>query len=292
MQNKTKINWSLNDYCKSECSYCPVSARGGLLPPETQDYIRVAKLLIDNYASMGRTIDWSFNGGEPLDMNDIVTLLKLCRESSSSMELTTNGGRLWMDWWAIEPYVDSLHLSYHYWQQPALIKYIVGIFKNKNKLFEVTASIRPNYFDDDIARVLELETAANIRVNKTILYTNADSSAGMFPYTKDQLLTISRLNGNECVDNLINEKEYFESTTWDDRYREAYRSNPIYTGNLCNAGIEYLNIGAQGWVSGSSCNNLSLGNIWQKNWQPPTSPQKCTMIACVYESDQQITKFQ
>jgi len=137
-----------------------------------------------------------------------------------------------------------------------------------------------------------LETAANIRVNKTILYTNADSSAGMFPYTKDQLLTISRLNGNECVDNLINEKEYFESTTWDDRYREAYRSNPIYTGNLCNAGIEYLNIGAQGWVSGSSCNNLSLGNIWQKNWQPPTSPQKCTMIACVYESDQQITKFQ
>ena len=121
----THIHWDLNDFCKSECSYCPTRLRGGAEPPETKDYVRVANLLIDAYKNMGREITWSFDGGEPLDMNDIVVLLKLCRTNGKYMELTTNGGKLWMDWWAIEPYVDKLNLTYHYWQNPSLINYII-----------------------------------------------------------------------------------------------------------------------------------------------------------------------
>jgi sulfatase maturation enzyme AslB (radical SAM superfamily) len=66
-QLKTQITWYLNDYCKSECSYCPIASRGGGLPPATVDYVRITNLLIDHYANLDRTIEWTFDGGEPLE---------------------------------------------------------------------------------------------------------------------------------------------------------------------------------------------------------------------------------
>jgi hypothetical protein len=298
----TDIVWNLNDYCKSECSYCPISLRGGSEIPETADYLRIARLLVNTYKQMGRDINWIFNGGEPLDMNDIVTLLKVCRQDSRSMTLHTNGGRLWLDWWAIEPYVDNLHLTYHYWQNPALIKYILDTFQNKNKNFKISVPIRPDFFDEDIERAIAIEQQHKVVVGKTVLYKDARGDSTMFSYTKEQLAIMSgaKIVKDTPVEikkeiiktaSLVKEKEYVESTTWNERYKKIYSSNPVYTGQLCNVGIEKLNISHHGWVSGSDCNNQPLGNIWQENWQPPNTPQKCSMIACVSKSDQKITKF-
>ena len=286
----TKISWSLHDYCKSECSYCPVKLRGGLLHPEIKEYIYVAQLIIDSYSNMGRKIEWTINGGEPLDMNDIVTLLKLLRENGNSLTLHTNGGRLWMDWWAIEPYVDHLQLTYHYWQNPSLIKFVVDTFQKNNKSITVTIPMRPDYFDDDLKRALEIEQQHNIVVSKSLLYNNADPAAGMFEYTKRQLAIMS---GEEIIENspLVKHQEYVENTSWDQRYQDIQNSNPSFTGMMCNAGIESLTIGHQGWVAGSNCNNIPLGNIWHQAWRPPTEAQKCGMISCISETDRLITKF-
>jgi organic radical activating enzyme len=280
----TKIVWDLSDYCKSECSYCPIQLRGGELPHETQDYIRITNQLIDSYRKIGRSIDWVFNGGEPLDMNDIVTLLKLCRENGNNMQLHTNGGRLWMDWWAIEPYVDRLYLTYHYWQNPALIKYIIELFQEKNKFIDVSVPIRHDHFEEDIARAIYIENNHKLAVGKSILYHHADPAGGMHNYTSTQLMIMKGIE-------LVEEKTYYETTTWQDRYKETINSNPSYTGQLCNVGIEYLNITHQGWVKGSNCNNQPLGNIWHDGWTPPINPQVCSMISCVDPSDQKITKF-
>lgn len=281
---KTKISWSLNNYCKSECSYCPTSLRGGEEPRDIEEYKRIAQLLIDNYGKMGRTIEWTFNGGEPLDNDYFPSLLKLCRENGDWLTLHTNGGQLWMDWWAIEPYVDRLHLTYHYWQQPSLIQYIIQTFQKNNKQFDIVVPMRPDYFEEDLSRALDIEREFGIVVGKSILYNNADPVGGMFPYTEHQLRI---MRGEE----LVVEQQYFESTTHDQRYQDTYNSNPSFTGQMCNAGIECLNIGHLGWVSGSNCNNISLGNIWSPGWTPPTQPQKCGMISCISFDDQQITKF-
>jgi organic radical activating enzyme len=341
---KTTISWILNDYCKSECEYCPTSLRGGSVPHETEEYLRIASLLIDSYSNtQKRKIDWIFNGGEPLDMDDIVMLLKLCRTNGNSMTLHTNGGKLWMDWWAIEPYVDTLHLTFHHWQNPALIKYISDTFQNKGKKFNITSPIRHNHVQQDIERVMELEETLGFIINKTILYKEADPSAGMFNYQHADLGKIDFFNKTkiererileekakwerelerikkeieerkkqipvdvvapppppppplppppiEDPSQLVEQKIYFEETTWDDRYQDTYSNGPVYTGQLCNAGVEFLNIGAKGWVSGSNCNNQPLGNIWHTGWMPPQGPQRCTMISCVNDSDQEITKF-
>ena len=309
----TDITWDLNDYCKSECSYCPVKFRGGLEPPETKDYIRIANLLIDSYSKMDRKINWTFNGGEPLDMNDIVTLLKLCRENGNSMTLHTNGGRLWMDWWAIEPYVDRVYLTYHYWQNPALMKYIINTFQEKRKELFLMVPIRPDQFDEDMDRAEAIEKITNQWVNKFKLYNNADYSAGMFAYQPVQLAIMQGViprdrrtqpvekpvpvevvkTVEEKIDSSSDVKElkYFQNTTWQQRYDDKINSNPSYSGKLCNVGIEHLHIGHQGWVRGSDCNNQPLGNIWHDGWMPPTGPQVCGMQVCESKSDQKITKF-
>lgn len=339
---KTIINWTLNDYCKSQCEYCPTHLRGGGLPHETADYLRVANLIIDTYSKMGRTIEWTFDGGEPLDMDDIVMLLKLCRTTGDAMTLHTNGGRLWLDWWAIEPYVDNLHLTIHYWQNPYLVRFIVDAFRSKGKRINITAPIRHDFVKTDLKKILEIEELCNIQVTRTILYKNADANGGMYPYETAHLDEISFFNlpaeerkriieEQEAakrqaeepvieepifeeepeveiiqlppleipvveeiifpVSELTEEKIYFQETTWEERYETTYSAHPSFTGQMCNVGIEALHIGAQGWVSGSHCNNQPLGNIWHDGWAPPTGPQKCTMISCISDSDQRITKF-
>jgi len=302
MNNITRITWCLNDYCSYQCDYCPTAFRGGGEPPETREYIRVASIINENYKALNRTIEWTIDGGEPLDMNDIVTVLRTCKSLDNTVTLHTNGGKLWMDWWAIEPYVDSLHLTYHYWQNVKLVNYIIEIFQKKSKHFTVKVPMRPSHFDIDLDRALDIERRYNLIVEKQALYKHASKDAGMWDYTKEQAaimsgLKIESIEVKEISDpeinnaTLVKEQKYFEETTWFERYEDKMNTNPVYTGKLCNMGIESLYIGHLGWVSGAVCNNRPLGNIWHEGWTPPNSPHRCGMRVCSDPNDQKITKF-
>jgi len=266
------------------------------MPHGILEYIEVTQQLIDHYSSLGRKIDWIFNGGEPLDMFDFPMMLKLCKENGGTIDLTTNGGKLWLDWWAIEPHIDSLHLSYHYWQNPKLIKFIIQSFQKSNKHINIMVPIRPDFFDEDVQRALDIEIEFNIIVSKNVLYNEADPVAGMFPYTEKQLRI---MRGEE-------EQQYFNKTTFQERYETKIAENPVYTGMLCNVGIERLMISHLGWITGSACNDRPLGNIWNNNPEPisntkkqqilnkitlPTTLHTCGMRACMDKTDQLITKF-
>ena len=324
---KTQINWMLHNYCTSECSYCPIKFRGGEPPRGILEYVEVTQQLIDHYKSLGRTIDWTFDGGEPLDMFDFPMILKLCKENGGTIDLTTNGGKLWLDWWAIEPHIDTLHLSYHYWQNPSLIKFIIQTFQKSNKHININVPIRPDHFEEDLQRALDIELEFNITVLKNVLYNEADHAAGMLPYTEKQLRI---MRGEIIIDDpvvdtvvdtvvepvvepvyvpneLVEEQQYFKKTTFQERYENKIAENPVYTGMLCNVGIERLTITHLGWVAGSACNDKPLGNIWNNNPEPvsdaelqqkilnkitlPTTPHTCGMRACMDKSDQLITKF-
>ena len=281
---KTQINWMLHNYCTSECSYCPIKFRGGEPPRGILEYVEVTQQLIDHYKSLGRTIDWTFDGGEPLDMFDFPMILKLCKENGGTIDLTTNGGKLWLDWWAIEPHIDTLHLSYHYWQNPNLIRFIIQAFQKAGKHIDIMVPMRPNYFDEDLARALAVESEFNVVVSKCVLYKEAEQAIGMYPCTEEQLRI---MRGEELVQEYNHEQE----TTFGERHEERVNANPSYTGMLCNLGIEKLTISHTGWVRGSNCNSPLFGNIWNGTLGLPIGPQRCVMMACVDGSDQQITKF-
>jgi hypothetical protein len=211
-------------------------------------------------------------------------VLKLCKENNGTIDITTNGGKLWLDWWAIEPNIDSLHLTYHYWQNPNLIKFIIQTFSAKNKPFEVMVPIRKTEFDEDMNRADDLEQATGVSVRRNPLYVMFDPNLGMVDYTVPQL---TRLFGEDWVRQYITDKP---APTFAEVHTALIQQSPVFTGRLCNVGIEKLNISATGWISGSNCNTAHLGSIWG-DMELPNGPQPCKMQACTSPDDQRITKF-
>jgi organic radical activating enzyme len=276
----TDIRWQLSNYCKEECAYCPTSFRGGEYPEEKHDYISVVSLIVDHYNNkLDRKIRWEFDGGEPLDLHNLVRILKIAKGEDNQVCLNTGGGNLWLDWFAIEPAVDKVILTYHDWQQYALIKYIIETFQKNNKEIFLKIPIRPSHFDNDMNRANIIEENFGIIVSRMTLYKNADIVGGMFDYTTEQLI---RLGYKE---------EDLVPKTYHERLDDSINQNPSYLGKFCNAGIEKLTISYNGYVNGSNCRNQPLGNIWSLGWTPPSHPQVCEMMACMDWADQQITKF-
>lgn len=284
MNKKTQIFWSLHNYCEARCSYCPALLWGGPEPRDINAYKDIVQRAITHYGNMGRTIDWTFSGGEPLHFHDFPEVLKMCKEAGGNIHLTTNGGKIWLDWWAVEPYIDHLNLSYHYWQNPHLIKFIIDIFKTKNKSYQIQIPIRPSHFEEDIARVNDVENTFNITVNKQILYNNAAYNFGMFDYSDEQLRI---LRGEEAVV----ERKYYENTSHHQKNEDMKLKDPSYSGMWCNAGIEVLYITQEGWAKGSECNDRPLGNIWFDDFKFPMTGHKCGLVVCHYHNDRNITKY-
>jgi len=302
----TEIQWQLSNHCTAECSYCPIRFREGNYPDESWDYIKVVNLLVNHYNNdLNRIIKWNFDGGEPLDLHNIARILNTAKAEKNHITLNTNGGKLWMDWWAIEPAVDNLILTYHYWQNPNLINYIINLFQNKGKNITVKCTVRPTHFDEDMERIETLEEQKQIRVLRHLLFEGEFMEGSRFHYSQEQL---SRISGIKPlikdltptpivpVDTaprsppipVINPKA---GEDYKQDLQRKINSNPSYTGQLCNAGIERLYISHLGFVNGSMCRNITLGNIWLENWEPPAQPQVCGMMACMDYNDRQITKF-
>lgn len=279
----TKIHWNLHNYCRARCSYCPSRFHSG---PKNKDiglYLDVTKKLIDHYGNLGYKIQWTFDGGEPLEIDGLLKILKICKDNNGTIWLNTNGGYEWLDWWAIEPCIDNINLTFHYWQNVSLIKFIIQTFKKNGKNINVLAPIRPDFFDDDFDRVTVLEKELDITINKTELYKDSSQIVGVYDYSDEQLF---RLKGQTLIDHV----DHLKNTTFAERVEHEITVNPSFTGKSCNTGIERLYISYDGWVSGSNCNNTHLGNIWN-DMTLPESASICKMKSCVNSDDQQITKF-
>lgn len=277
----TNIYWQLSNHCTAECSYCPIRFREGNYPDESWDYIKVINLLVNHYnIDLNRIIKWNFDGGEPLDLHNIARILNTAKAEKNHITLNTNGGKLWMDWWAIEPAVDNLILTYHYWQNAKLIHYIIDLFKNKNKSLTIKVPIRPDFFDIDLQRCKEIEEEKEVPVTKILLFTGEYMNGPRHVYTQAQLeqITSSSLQNLSILEKVVIDNDKTDSSI-------------SYLGNYCNAGIERLYISYLGFVNGSMCRNITLGNIWLENWEPPAQPQVCGMMACMDYNDRQITKF-
>ena len=245
-------------------------------PTDIDKYLTFIRYANDHYGKMSRSINWYFDGGEPLDFIEFNKIVKECKTNFNKIEVSTNGGSLWMDWWALEPYIDTLNLSVHYWQNEFLINYIIENFLKKKKSIKVIVPIRAKYFYYDFQKAQDIEKRYNISVIKQRLDNEE--------YTDDQQII---LLGKEGFENL--KKKVIK---WWTTHREEFLSNhPILTGKKCNEGIEILKINEQGWANGADCGNTSFGNIWNKNFKLPNDPQICKVMACIEPNDQWITKF-
>lgn len=282
MNKQVEIYWTITDHCTGGCSYCPSRFWAGTISRHITEYIDVAKKIIAHYGNLNIGQKWFFDGGEPLEFFDFPELLKTCKtDQNSYVHLTTAGGKMWLNWWAVEPHIDFLDLTYHYWQNPNLINFIVQIFQTKKKNFSIKVPIRHDFFEEDFSRATRLEDKYNLFVQKQPLYKWSEPNAGLYSYTDQQLLI---LFGEEWFNKKTPQLSFAELN------QIAVDSNPSYTGKLCNGGIETLYLSPDGWIQGSQCSSHKYGNIFQ-GCELPTKPSVCTMQACTNNRDQQIKKF-
>jgi len=278
---RTKIWWALHNYCSGGCSYCPTKYWGGEEPRSVEEYKKFVSYTITHFSNLGRLIDWTFDGGEPLEFHDFPEILKICKDNNGNIELITNGGKMWLDWWAIEPHVDKLHLTFHYWQNYNLIKFIIEAFQKNKKNIVVNVPIRPDYFDNDLYRLERIQNEFNIIVNKQLLYKNGEQALGWIPYTDAQII---KLLGK----SVLEEKKEMSKKTFNEKIEILQIKNPSYTGQLCSAGIDTIYIQETGWASGSECGNRPLGNIWNSTFAYPVELHKCGMVYCVSDKDKNL----
>lgn len=278
----TSIYWTITNSCKSACTYCPSRIWGGPDPRHIEQYLNFANYAIKHFDTLGRIVNWTFNGGEPLDIFDFPQLLKCCKRSENKIELHSNGGHLWLDWWAIEPYVDILNLTCHKWQNISLVNYVIDLFLKKQKQINVIVPITHNNFDSDYNTAIQLEDKFSISVNKQLLIQNMDPILGYYPYTDEQF---SKINGIIPQKNMLGEKTFLE------HQESLIKVSPSFSGMRCNEALEKLSISAEGYISGASCGNTHMGNIFEENFMLVEEPQYCKMQYCFNPEDQKILKF-
>ena len=284
MNKHIEIYWEATNYCKGECSYCPSKYWGKPISRNITEYVIAAQKIIDHYTQLDIDINWNFNGGEPLDFFDFPELLKLCKQKNAQISLESSGGKMWLNWWAVEPYIDNLKLNIHYWQNTNLIKFILQVFEQKNKIVSLHAPIRHDHFKTDLQRIYEIEKELNVKIKKFPLYINNEYIAGLYPYSETQLKIFF---DDEYLGSTIN---FEKNMTFAEKYQFSIDSSPSYTGLHCNVGLENLYIDSEGWMNGSHCGNTTFGNIFENHHLPQKS-QVCKMISCISDRDQKITKF-
>jgi len=281
---ETKIYWNLHNHCSGGCFYCPNHFWGGNIEHSIEEYVHITNVFIDHFNQLGRIIHWTFNGGEPLEFFDFPMILKICKENKGTIELNSNGGKLWLDWWAIAPNIDKLNLTFHYWQNPKLIDFIIQSFQKSKKIVDVIVPFRPGYVEQDLKRTEDIESKFGLKVNRILLHPQGNNLLGYLDYTDEEIIQIKGLE-------FLNNYKLEQTKTNAEKNTEKINLSPSFSGKPCNVGIERIFISNQGWATGSSCNNTPLGNIWKDDFNLPTGPSICKKIACVHHDDQLITKF-
>lgn len=282
---RTKVNWQLHNYCTSGCTYCPSRFRNGDFPRSVSEYKQAVNKIIDHYKNLGRDIDWNFTGGEPLEFFDFPEILKICKDNNGTIELTTNGGKLWLDWYAIERNVDTLHLTYHYWQNVNLIKFIIQLYLIKKKAIDVSVPIRPDYFNQDWSRAELIEQEFKINVNKMPLYNEASQVHVLFLYSDEQL---EKFFGKPAVPEIRIQMERPVSEVIVEHNKKVIAESPTFFGKKCNLGFNHISIGENGYISASGCGILNCGNIWNDTINLPNGPTICDRNICLSPGDKYI----
>lgn len=283
MSKITEVYWTLHTYCSKQCYYCPKKFWGNNEPRHFEEYINAAKKVINHFNNLGRIINWTFDGGEPLEFFELPMLLKLCKETGGKITLHTNGGNSILPWLALKAYVDDVVLTYHHWQNSHLINYIVEQYITNNKKIKIIVPLRPEEFDNDLNKIKILKDKFNIQVEYQFLFKEADYYRGFLNYS---IQDINQLKSKNEIDNYSNTIKL----SWKDQFDKQINESPKYSGKKCMAGIEKLIIGAEGFISGSNCNNINMGNIFQTPMFL-SEPDICRSVACMSKDDQKITKF-
>lgn len=285
---RSQVIWELSDYCSFNCIYCPPKFRGGEITNSTDSYINAIKQIQETRYDHIDVIDWKIQGGDPLVFPNINQLLKQIKTRNSFIELNTSGGDNWFDIMGIADYIDYLKLTTHYWQNPSVFNFILDYFQEKQKKLTVTVPLFPGKILESKEAVRELLSKGVDAKQQILRDNNLNNYWQGYAQSDINLIEGRRADEDPVKYEVKHEVKQTAAIIPDSTYVDLSKAptdqSPSYTGKLCYAGIDYLEINSKGFVSGSKCRGRTMGNIFEEAWRLADSPFACPMLFC-RESD-------
>ena len=270
-----EINWKLNSYCEYGCEYCPGKWSKGSLDKTLDQYLYVVEKLQATRYPYGDQIKWILGGGEPLNFPNLNQLLQKIKEKNSYIRLDTSGGDSWFNVMEIINYVDQFKLTHHSWQNTSVLDFIIDHCQENNKKLKVIIPLTPG-------KILELRETINELISQGVdteeQHLKTEEGNWWPRYSKKDINLIRGLP-EDYEDPIVEPAPYvfLNEPPKDD--------SPSYTGKLCYAGVDVLQIDHRGFCAGSECGGRVIGNVFEDGWQVPDGPFACPMFWCRSEND-------
>ena len=276
-----EVTWELNGHCKLQCSYCQPQWKTGHLDKTIDQYLAVVDKLQNTRYSHHSKIYWKIGGGEPLHFPHLNTLLKKMKERPSVIRLDTSGDDTYFASYGILNFIDKIKLTYHSWQNDDVFGFILEQCQEKSIEVSIVVPLTPGLINECRQRVEHFKSIG-YRCTEQILYnTNGELYWG---YSN---IDLNRIEGRP--DDWAEEPVVYDPNQPDPRYVDLSVINdtdPVYTGQPCYAGVDWIHINSKGFASYSQCGGRSEHyNAFDSNWQPPSNHFPCNVGQCRSEQD-------
>jgi organic radical activating enzyme len=272
-----RIIWQISGQCTHDCWYCLPKYRNNPRFKTTEEYLHVIDLL-QNYGNRSSIpkLNWKFKGGEPLQFPNFNILLKQIKSKDSYITVETAGGTSWFDIMEISGNIDSIVLTYHYWQNESVLDYIVDMMQDQQKQLKIKIPMLPGKMNEckQLARSLRDK---DVNVTEQLLMNEDGLVIGNY-----SMIDLNIFYGRP-EDWVPEPAPAVTAPVWiDPRIDDG---SPVYTGKPCWAGVDYLYISSKGFTSGSECGGREIGNVFEPGWTPPDAPFPCSMLFCRSQFD-------
>jgi organic radical activating enzyme len=284
MIEQAEIHWRLNTYCEHRCVYCPGKYSAGGLDYSEEDYIHAVNKLQESRYQQARSIRWTLTGGEPLSLPNINLMLRQIKNHPSYVCLETAGGESWFPTLEIADYVDYFKVTHHHWQNPSVLNFIIDYCKENKKKLSITVPLMTGKILELKSLIQELQIQG-INVKEQILTGDNGYWNG---YTREDINLIEGRAADEdrpppppapTRDPNAPDPNYVDLS------KPPTDNTPSYTGKMCYAGVDYIQIDSRGFCKGSECGGRTLGNIFDKSFIPPSDSFSCPMMYCRSNDD-------
>lgn len=276
-----EVTWQLNAYCKLQCSYCQPEWKTGSLDTPVAQYLTVIEKLQNTRYQHHKKIYWKIGGGEPLHFPQLSTLLRKMREQPSIIRLDTSGDDTYFSLYGVLNLIDRIKLTYHYWQNDDVVGFLLEQCLEREVDVSIKIPLAPRKITESREKVEYFKNLGYV-CDEQILY-DRDGKLHRGYSNVDA----NRIHGRP--DDWQEEVTVYDPNLPDPNYIDISIINeidPIYTGQPCYAGVDWMHINPKGFVSYSQCGGRNEHfNVFETNWQPPNAPFPCTVNQCRHEQD-------
>jgi organic radical activating enzyme len=270
----SEIFWNITKYCSYGCAYCEFRNGSKQDTKNIEDYLRVInKIQTVRYRDFDSLV-WKISGGEVLSIGGTVTLANAIKSKPSRLEIETSGGDSWFEFMPVLELVDRVRLTVHDWQNQSVTDYIIDMCQTNNIDLVVSVPLPPGKIKETRERIEYIKNQG-VAVKEQLLYNFGRHDQGLWTgYAKSDIIEIL---GYEPEEQLQEPPPWVNPSSDD--------GSPSFTGKSCSAGIDYLRIDHAGFSTGSFCGDRPSGNVFDLEWEPPSSLHTCGMIWCKNQQD-------